>query len=243
MFDSAMHQRMQNWFETPPGQYVLAQEQRYFDRAVADLFGFNAVQVGFTGHDFLRNNRMPLKITIGPGKNTSARAYPAYLPLDTGCADLILLPHVLEFSPNPHQTLREVHRVLIHEGRLIISGFNPLSLWGLHRRMTRSKQNFPWNGRFISVVRMRDWLGLLNFETTAGQFGCYAPPCKNAKSFQRLRFMEDAGDRWWPIAGGIYFLQAVKHEYGMRIIKPCWEDAKEKKKSTVPVSQIEKIRK
>ncbi len=34
------------WFETPLGQHLLFREQRYFDNAVSDVFGFNAVQVG-----------------------------------------------------------------------------------------------------------------------------------------------------------------------------------------------------
>ena len=230
---------MQQWFETPPGQYVLEQERYYFDRVVADIFGYNAMQIGFTGFDFLRSNRMPLKIVLGPGEGASVAACAAFLPVGSGSIDLILLPHILEFSSNPHQILREVHRVLIHEGHVIISGFNPFSLWGLHQRMTPSKSDFPWCGRFIALPRMRDWLGLLNFETVAGQLGCYVPPCANEKWLSRMRFMEAAGDRWWPIAGGIYFLQAVKHEYGMRLIKPCWENASKRKRRAASVTQIE----
>ena len=36
--------------------------------------------------------------------------------------------------------------------------------------------------------------------------------------------MEAAGDRWWPIAGGVYFLQAVKRVRGVRLIMPKWSD-------------------
>lgn len=34
--------------------------------------------------------------------------------------------------------------------------------------------------------------------------------------------MEAAGDRWWPIAGGVYFVHAVKRVAGMRVITPKW---------------------
>jgi hypothetical protein len=34
--------------------------------------------------------------------------------------------------------------------------------------------------------------------------------------------MEAAGDRWWPIAGGVYFLDAVKRVPGMRVITAKW---------------------
>ena len=35
-------------------------------------------------------------------------------------------------------------------------------------------------------------------------------------------FFESAGDRWWPIAGGVYFLRATKRVLGMRVITPAW---------------------
>lgn len=239
MFDSVLQQSMQQWLETSLGQYVLEQEQRYFDRVVTDIFGYNATQIGFAGFDFLRNNRMPFKFAFGVRDGASVYAHPHFLPIKSSSIDLVLLPHTLEFNSNPHQILREAHRVLIPEGKVIISGFNPFSLWGVRQRMAKSKTDFPWCGRFIALPRMQDWLELHNFEIVAGQFGCYVPPCTREKWLSRLRFMEAAGDRWWPIAGGVYFLQAVKHECGLHVITPRWEDSPAKR-GTVVVPQIER---
>src|SRR5439155_820917 len=36
-----------DWFETPKGSYVLAWERGQFDAAVEDVFGYNAVLLGF----------------------------------------------------------------------------------------------------------------------------------------------------------------------------------------------------
>ncbi|MNC92563.1 hypothetical protein D3C83_90150 [compost metagenome] len=47
--------------------------------------------------------------------------------------------------------------------------------------------------------------------------------------------MDPAGDRWWPIAGGVYFLQAVKRVRGMRLIMPKWSDRLAPKKDLAPV--------
>lgn len=52
------------WFGTCLGQYLLEREQNHFDRAVADVFGYHAMQVGFPQYDFLRANRMPLRFRI-----------------------------------------------------------------------------------------------------------------------------------------------------------------------------------
>ncbi len=215
---------LQDWFATPLGRYLLEQEQAYFDEAVADVFGFHAIQLGLPGADLLRMNRIPLRVAAGPGAGAQLRADFAHLPVESSCVDLVVLPHVLEFSDQPHDILREVQRVLLPEGRLIVSGFNPRSLWGARRLAARGGGEYPWCGTFISLPRLKDWLALLDLEVTGGQVGCYAPPLRQERWLQRLRFMEPAGDRWWPISGGVYFLKAVKRVHGMRVIKPDWND-------------------
>ena len=145
------------------------------------------------------------------------------LPIASNSADLVLLPHVLEFAEHPHQILREVARVLLPEAQVILSGFNPFSLWGA-RHAFRRRMHYPWRGRFLSLMRVKDWLALLGFELVGGQMACYAPPSRQQKWLERFSFMEAAGERWWPIAGGVYFLQAVKRVRGVRLIMPKWSD-------------------
>lgn len=238
MLNPTSHQNLQRWLDTAIGQYLLEQEHAFYDSIVADIFGYNAVQISFPTFDFLRNSRMPFRFVVGLEKGSNAQANPNLLPIGSRSIDLVLLPHTLEFFPNPHQILREVHRILIPEGKIVISGFNPFSPWGLHQRITTRKSEFPWCGNFIALPRMRDWLELLGLETNAGKLGCYLPPCNSEKWISRLRFMEAAGDRWWPIGGGVYFLQAIKHECGMRVIKPCWESSP--KTRGAPATQVDR---
>lgn len=214
---------LREWIETPLGRYVLEREQAYFDDAVADIFGYNAFQVGMPEADLLRASRMPLRCRIGLDGNAHLRAEYADLPIASASADLVLLPHVLEFAEHPHQILREVARVLMPDAQVIIAGFNPFSLWGGRRKLHRGR-DFPWRGRFITLMRVKDWLALLGFEVIGGQMACYAPPARQQKWLERFGFMEQAGDRWWPIAGGVYFLQAVKRVRGVRLIMPKWSD-------------------
>lgn len=226
------------WFTTPQGQYLLEREQEFFDHAVADIFGFHAVQLGLTGYEFLRASRMPLRTVAGnkaglqicksaagdkSAQYEKVRLIMDELPFDEGSLDMVLMPHVLEFNNNPHQILREVERVLMPEGSLIISSFNPRSLWGM-RRILGSGVGYPWNGHFISLSRMKDWLALLGFEVVAGRFACYAPPLSNPGWVRRFHFMEPAGDRWWAVCGGVYFLHAIKRVPGMRLVKPKWNE-------------------
>jgi SAM-dependent methyltransferase len=211
------------WLETANGAYVLDWERAQFDSAVEDVFGYNAVQIGLPAIDFLRANRIALRCTVGAEAGCSVRADPRHLPLAAQSVDLLVLPHVLEFSPDPHQILREAERVLMPEGHIVIAGFNPLSLWGAKRKLARRRFEPPWSGDFIGLLRLRDWLKLLGFELNGGRFGCYAPPFAQSKWLQRFAFMEKAGDRWWPICGGIYVVRAVKRVQAIRLVTPAWK--------------------
>ncbi|MGE0806976.1 MAG: class I SAM-dependent methyltransferase, partial [Burkholderiaceae bacterium] len=134
-----------DWLASAPGRYALDWQQQQFDAAVVDLFGYHAVQCGLPELDALRENRMPHRLlACQPADEAPAR--PADLKLDqfeelpfgTQTLDLVVLPHVLEFALDPHQVLREADRVLRPEGRLIISGFNPASLWAGRQWLDRS---------------------------------------------------------------------------------------------------------
>jgi SAM-dependent methyltransferase len=224
------------WLATPPGEYVLAREQAYFDNAVADIFGYHALQLGMEELDLLRGSRIPLRVHVGRGANAGLRADFRDLPIESNSVDLMVLPHTLEFSDHPHQIVREVARALRPEGQVVIAGFNPLSLWGL-RRGFGSRDEYPWQGSFIHLPRVKDWFALLGLEIVAGSMACYAPPCADQKWLDRFAFMEKAGDRWWPIAGGVYFLQAIKRVRGIRLIMPKWSDNVVPKKNLAPMPE------
>ncbi|ENO83748.1 MAG TPA: methyltransferase domain-containing protein [Thauera aminoaromatica] len=228
--------RLEEWLQTPQGRYLLDWEQDGLDRLVADIFGYHAVQLGLSGFDLLRANRMPRRIDCGPqGRDLRCSEYE--LPFATGSLDLVLLPHVLEFSAHPHRVLREVERVLVPEGSVVISGFNPLSLWGLRRLIARRGAEAPWSGHYRSAMRIRDWLNLLGFEIQESRFGCYAPPLRTPQWLERWGCLDRAGSRWWPVLGAGYLLHGVKRVQGMRLITPHWRGRKAAAKRLSPVAQ------
>ena len=217
---------------------MLAWEQAQFDAAVADVFGYFALQCGLPQLDCLRSNRMPSRIharflddagdvgLVGETEVTTVRlAHFEELPFAAQSLDLVVLPHVLESAHDPHQVLREVDRVLRPEGRLILTGLNPISLWGARQAMPRGllPPFLPREGSFIGVPRLRDWLKLLSFELERARYGCYRPPCRTQQWLDRMAFMERAGDRWWPICGAVYFVAAIKRVRGMRLVGPVWK--------------------
>jgi SAM-dependent methyltransferase len=244
-----------DWFQTAPGSYLLGWEQAQFELAVANLFGYNALQLGLPELDTLATNRMPHRwlalpeelLGQAPQADGDAAEGPAAsslrvalvtnaaaLPFPESSLDLVVLPHTLELSADPHHVLREVERVLVPEGRVVISGFNPNSLWGLRQSRGRlagrlglqalgwSDLYLPEAGDFIGPGRLRDWLRLLSFELESERFGCYRPAVRSEKWLQRMAWMDKAGARWWPIFGSVYFLVAVKRVRGVRLLGPAW---------------------
>jgi SAM-dependent methyltransferase len=224
------------WFTTPLGRYLAAREQGYFDRTVADIFGYYALQVGLPEIDALAACRMPSRWTLDYDPPARLLADPHALPLPDSTVDLIVMPHALEFTDDPHLMLREAWRVMRPEGQVVIAGFNPFSLYGIKRYFGR-EQTPPWNGNFIGLWRVKDWLTLLGFDVVGGRLDAYAPPFRSMKWLARFGFFEQAGDRWWPIAGGVYFLRATKKVAGMRVLTPTWERRERRKRALAPAAR------
>lgn len=255
---------LHHWFDSPPGRYLLAWEQARLDEAVADLFGYHAVQLGMPLLDGLRTNRMPNQwLALGqeavgeggmaaepglredgtPRQAIALLAEPVALPFAEASLDLVVMPHTLELSIDPHAALREVARVLMPEGRVVISGLNPMSLWGLRQRrarlyarLGRGSLYLPDVGEFIGYRRLRDWLRLLSFEVESARFGCYCPAVRSSQWIERFGWLDPLGERWWPIFGAGYFLVAVKRVHGMRLLEPGWRNSRQRNAATVPVA-------
>jgi len=214
-------QTQDTWFETTLGQRLLDCEQPVYDRAVGDVFGFYAVQVGLPQVNCLKNSRIPN--VIAANKTTgNIQCESDYLPFAESSIDLLCMPHALEFSDNPHQTLREAARVLMPEGYVIITAFNPLSFWGLKRMMAK-KQGYPWRGQFFSLLRIKDWLALLGLEFVEAEFFCHGLPINNEKWSKRFSFMSSIGAKWWPMMGGQYVIIAKKRVVNITLLKPKWK--------------------
>lgn len=226
------------WLASPQARYILDWEMARIDDAVSDIFGFNALQIGLGELDLLHANRIPLRQRAGDSGQVDVFCDPAALPFAAHSIDLVVLPHLLEFREDAHQILREVERILIPEGQVVITGFNPFSLWGSRRRLDRSG-SFPWTGRYLSLPRLRDWLQLLGFEPDRGECGCFAPAVEQARWLERWHPIENIGRRWWPFAGGVYILRAIKRTHGMRLIRPDWKKNPVRAKALRPVAQKE----
>jgi SAM-dependent methyltransferase len=230
---------LNDWLQTPAGSYLREWESRQFDRVIADIFGYHALQLGMSSISALQSSRIR-HCWVSENQATSVTtpsllAEDVALPFADQSLDLVVMPHTLEFSRDPHSCLREVERVLVADGRVVICGFNPLSLWGLRQQRANFYARFGWKDYFlpsqtdfIAYWRLRDWLRLLSFDIEGGCFGAYRPSVHSDKWLERFAWMDKAGDRWWPILGSVYFLVAIKRVRGMHLISPRWKKVSRK---------------
>ena len=236
---------LDTWWSSPAGQYLASWEQVVFDALVANVFGYHAMQLGASSIDALRANRMQHRCLVEvadawglAAERDSVLAPQAWvhddaLPFAADSLDLVVMPHTLELSSDPHACVREVYRVLRPEGRMVITGFNPWSWWGASqrgrhltarlpgmKRMGWGQLFLPQEGEFLPLGRVNDWLKLLGMEVAEIERGVYRPATQDERWLQRWARMDDWGERWWPIFGAAYCVVAVKKVPALRLLSP-----------------------
>jgi SAM-dependent methyltransferase len=217
---------LNNWFDTDLGQLVLFQEAAVLEGITKKLFGYYLLDIGFLckSPDYMQTSPISNFVRAGLCRDERGElvALPEQLPFMSDYIDAVTLTHTLDFAVDPRQVLREVERILIPEGRVIITGFNPYSFWGLWRVIPGSEDKLPWKGHFISYAQLQDWLSLLGFDVELTQTVLFRPPWKKAflkRSFPRLGRI---GQRLWPWFAGVYVIVAVKRVSTLTPIKPRW---------------------
>ena len=221
---SGFQNEMGEWLQTALGQELLARESALLDEYLPTRFGYHFMQFGFTDHTFFENSRIGHKFSLSADTGTSDHdliASTQSLPVKSETVDLVLLHHALDFSSHQHQLLREVSRVLISGGSVIIFGFNPLSCWGTRQKLPWHKKQ-PWQAKLLSTRRISDWLTLLDFQIEQIRYGVYALPVNSEKVIRYSGFMEPVASRLnWP-SGGIYMICAKKQAIPVNPIKTQW---------------------
>jgi len=216
------------WWASPLGSALIAAESQLLGEALEDVFGWELLQIGAwgSGREVLSGARTRHQAILAPpGLSASAdiRGRPTQLPIVSDSIDAVLLPHILEFATDPYAIVREADRVLVGEGRLLVLGFRPWSLWGLRARWSRS--GFPpGTRRVLSERRIREWLVLLGYEVVSAQHYLYRGPWGG-----RLAAGEGAARMLrrgltYPLPANAYLLKARKRVYTLTPIRPRFRE-------------------
>lgn len=222
------------WFESPLGNALLAEEQDAISDGLQCVFGYHLLQLGISGRlDLTTESRISHRFILHSQLDDEAhhdnQRFGAlvdfnHLPLTSESIDAVLLHHSLDFSQSPHHLLREATRIIIPKGHLIVVGFNPWSLWGLCARLARIVKSRPrWRFQYLRLGRLMDWLKLLDVEPIAVYHGFFRPPLPQANAIKHLQWMERWGKRLRLPWGGFYMVVARKDHIPLTPIKPAWQ--------------------
>ncbi len=235
----------EGWYETLPGKASLQVIDELCAESMSGIFGYYALQMGILSgrYDLLENSRIAAGFSLVNNQSVKLTATNErvdfsnktiessnlivssneQLPIETDNIDLVVASHVLEFSRDPHQVLREIDRVLVPEGHCILIGFNPFSLLKAGRFLkpaTYRKSNLY---KMRAAYRVKDWFSLLGFEVLDVQHFGFRPNIKNQVLFERLGWVESLSQKAWPVLGDLYMLHAKKQVIAMRPHKKVWK--------------------
>lgn len=209
-----MSSSIDDWLHSSRGQALRAAEALLLRESLEDCFGWEMLQIGLWGggRELLAGARTRRQTVISStlGAGADVQSWLTQLPVASDSVDAVLLPHTLEFETDPYAVLREVDRVLTGEGKLLVLGFHPWSLWGLRAKATRGGWP-PQLRRLLSERRLRDWLVLLGYEVTETRRYIYdtpwGEPATAARSLHRSWFN--------PLPAGAYLMKARKRVYAL----------------------------
>jgi SAM-dependent methyltransferase len=206
---------LRNWYRRPLGRLLAETELKALSAQIPNLFGYHLMVIDPPWEECpLKDSRIPHHFiqSIAPvtQPETGLAGDLDDWPIMTDSIDAIVLPHTLELSRDPHQVLREADRSLIPDGHLVILGFNPYGPWGMCRVFTPWRRQMPWDSRFLGLNRIKDWLGLLGFDTLESHYLFHRPPVQNMRLLEKLRVLESSSGYGWKPLSAAYILVARK---------------------------------
>jgi len=231
--------QLEFWFQSALGRSLLADQRKIIEQKIHRLFGFHQAELGVSHRVPVGNpSNMGHKFYILPNweqdlPENSVISRSDEIALDSNVVDMVILHHTLDFSSNPHQTLREASRILKPSGHLLLVGFNPVSSWGVRKLVTRSRVA-PWNSRFISGKRVEDWLNLLDFKVAGLEYFYYGMPFNKLGVMNHFLWLNNILNTKVPL--GAYYTILAQKQVGSRInVSPSWR--KKAKVIGMPLAQ------
>ena len=230
---ASVHGLVSEWFKTQLGEEVLDKEKSLLNQLLPSMFGYYLVQTGFGAPQWLTSSStIHKKVFVSELPQISEYYHSVCSRLDelalaTESVDVAILHHSLDFESAPHRALREIARVIIPGGKIVIVGFNPWSIWGFCQLFMATSARLPWCGNFLSPYRISDWLKLLDFQVEGYESILHGLPTARPKVRKLFGWLAYLGQHIWRQKGGVYVMVATKQVSTLTPIKPAFQSVRD----------------
>ncbi len=201
-------------------QLLLVREK--LKSVLSGIFGYQALLYSTSALKIIENNLLIRNSTVISPDLQGADLVCKYaeLPISSDCIDLVVLTEILQKSDDPHQILREIERILIPEGNVILLLRNPLNWLSIKNRIINFLSNKKNKPKIIAKTRLNDWFRLLGLETIQE-----IPVCMNRKSISikpRFRWLDRVLTFACEYFSAYYIIVAKKKVSTLTPIRPSW---------------------
>ncbi|MGC9456812.1 MAG: class I SAM-dependent methyltransferase [Halothiobacillaceae bacterium] len=221
-------QSLAEWYDAPVGRLVGEEIRSRYRAHTAEAFGYHALVLGAAGAPMALDEAVRIGhcVVADRQEGMAVRLRPDALPFEAESLDLVTLAHALEGEEPPIAILREVDRCLRPEGKLVVIGFNPISLFSLARVVRRPCNRALRAGHRNAPWRIVEWLHVLGYEIEAVERLAAAPPVCRPGTWRRLAGMRRFVNRFLPLLGGVYLITATRRVSNAHIVRPAfrWRD-------------------
>ena len=249
--NQGFQQFLQTWYQTPRGQTLFKQESLLVDSALTNLFGYYLVQLGCSAvHEWMHSSRVSNKMILDDQIDDKimaawlsesqqkvkektqfhwVKADLDYLPIQKESADVVVLPHTLETVSDPYYLLRQVDTILVPEGHIVLTGFNPLACGILKTKLSKEGEIF----RKVNLARSSrviEWLNVLGYEIEKVEFStisCFSGTTtrETLTGWRLLERAEEALSRVGIQFGNVYCIVARKRVDSPKMVGAKWKKA------------------
>ena len=214
-----------SWQNLPNGELIVANINQTLAPWWPKFFGYHLLKIGALSGE-IDSSQSPIKhqLTLSEqAQKCNLVGDIDDLPLLEHSGDVCVLAHALEFSLDPHHVVREANRVLIPNGYLVITGFNPFSLAGLNQFIPYRRNKTPWNERLFSPMRVKDWLHLMGFEIQLDKRFLHSTLARQVTQGVISNHWHNIASRYFPSLGSVYVIVAKKRVLPLTPIKAKWQ--------------------
>ena len=202
-----------SWYKTDAGKINKDLVVDSINNIILDRYDRSILYIGPSDitKKIMKKDKSFNSFFVSTSKYSDIRAEIENLPFQKSSIDLVVLVHSLEINKNPHAVFREINRILVDDGEIIITSFNKMSFIGLFNYLPID--SIFKNKSYISIGRLEDWSKLFSYEINRIMNINKIPPFENKKILKYLSFLNNNIFCKINFFGNSYILHAKKNTY------------------------------